>query len=120
MLTASGVQALGGGEAANGLPARVVPYWYGGPIRCLLWMGCLVKDFHQREAPSQIPLLEAFQEEGWQRHIDDPLPCTKGIDPRDRLHEAVRALNEHQVRCLLVFERDGTGEGITWRPRHER
>ncbi len=48
VLTASGVQALGGGEAANGLPARVVPYWYGGPIRCLLWMGCLVKDFHQR------------------------------------------------------------------------
>ena len=43
-----------------------------------------------------------MQEEGWPPRIDDPLPLRLG-HPEQRLHDAVKNLNRHQVNRLLVF-----------------
>lgn len=57
-------------------------------------------------------VLDAFEEEHWPKRIDDPLPG--GCDtPDTRLRETVRTLNKKQEAVL--FESDGTGEGITWK-----
>jgi hypothetical protein len=80
-----------------------------------LWLGRqLIKRFTQ-PAPNQERILAAFQEEGWPRRIDDPLPGDGRVDQHNRLREAVRSLNEHQTNKLIVFSRDGSVEGLTWR-----
>ena len=48
---------------------------------------------------------------------DSPLRPVPGRDPQERLHEGVKGLNRGQVERLLVFRRDGTGEGVTWQAR---
>jgi hypothetical protein len=73
----------------------------------------LVKEYRQR-APNQETILDAFEEEGWPPRIDDPLPRSTRIDPKERLHEAIRRLNHQKARKIL-FSGDGTGEGVIWR-----
>jgi hypothetical protein len=99
--------------SADGRAER--PVWDGG-CRRLVWRGLVVKRLRGR-APSQEAILAAFQEEGWPPRIDDPLPRTPGREPGERLHDSVRRLNGAQERPLLVFGRDGTGEGVTWEAR---
>ena len=65
-----------------------------------------------RIATNIIPILDAFQEEGWPSRIDDPL--RGGADPT-RLAAAVKSLNQGLRR--IVFGKDGSGEGIVWRSR---
>jgi hypothetical protein len=61
-------------------------------------------------AKNMIRVLVEFQESGWPRRIDDPLPN----GPNDeRLRQTVRALNS--VEFPIVFESDGTGQGICWK-----
>lgn len=62
------------------------------------------------QARNIVLILDAFQEEGWPRRIDDPLPGTGGAE---RLGNTLRRLRERL--SAITFERDGTGEGITWR-----
>jgi hypothetical protein len=104
------------GTAAGPPPAATAaaprPHW-DGQTRRLCWRGLLVKAFRQ-PAPNQELLLAALEEEGWPPRIDDPLPQERGQDPRDRLREAVKALNNNQVHPVLRFWRDGTGHGVTW------
>jgi hypothetical protein len=90
------------------------PDWDDGR-RELRWGGALIKRF-RLPAANQTSILSAFQEEGWPAHIDDPLPQVAGLDPQARLHDAIKGLNRHQVRRLLRFAADGTGEGIIWEP----
>jgi len=78
--------------------------------------GRLVKRF-RRPAANQEIILAAFEEEGWPPAIDDPLPGAPGIDPRERLHEAVRRLNGSQKDAGIHFERDGSGCRVLWRVR---
>ena len=61
-------------------------------------------------------LRSAFEEEGWPEAIDDPLPGVSGIDPYERLHDAVGRLNRAQKEASIRFERDGTGKRVLWRP----
>lgn len=62
------------------------------------------------KAENIVRVLNAFQEEGWPRRIDDPLPRRRD---QHRVHQTVRSLNSG-LR-LIRFHSDGTGEGITWR-----
>lgn len=62
------------------------------------------------QARNIVLILDAFQEEGWPRRIDDPLPGTGGAE---RLGDTLRRLREGL--SAITFERDGTGQGITWR-----
>jgi hypothetical protein len=60
-------------------------------------------------------VLLVFQESGWENPIDDPLPPTAGIDPKDRLHDTIKCLNRRQQIPLLHFGGDGTSEGVVWK-----
>lgn len=97
-------------DTTNGQRERV-PRWDATLKE--LWLGrTLVKQF-KVPAQSQELLLAAFEEEGWPPHIDDPLPPAAKIDPKKRLHDAIRRLNGNQRR--LRFSGAGDGRGVRWR-----
>jgi hypothetical protein len=88
------------------------PFWDDELKR--LWLGnALVKEYH-RPATNQRSILAAFQEENWPPRIDDPLPPFRAIDPKDRLHDTISALNRKQKRALIRFSGDGSGRGVRW------
>lgn len=60
-------------------------------------------------AKNVVMVLDCFQDEGWQRHIFDPLP---GARDQKRLHDTVASLNKNLEG--LRFRTDGSGEGICW------
>jgi len=65
-------------------------------------------------ARNQEAILAAFQEEGWSHRIFDPLPPQADIDPKCRLHDAIKCLNRLHKHQLIRFRGDGTGEGVCW------
>ncbi len=79
----------------------------------LLVRSRVVKRF-KTPALNQEMILTVFEEEGWPARIDDPLPPQTDLDPRRRLHDAIKCLNRHQVNRLIRFRGDGTGEGVAW------
>ncbi len=126
-LILQGLALLGGPELVNTaagagvLPSLhasqpgLLPQWDG---EFLYYAGELVKRLQER-ANFQRIALNAFHDAGWARRIVDPFPWDADIDPRERLHNAVTALNR-QITALLEFYRDGTGSGLCWRPRRPR
>jgi hypothetical protein len=72
----------------------------------------IVKRFRQ-PAKNQETILAAFQEDGWPRRIDNPLPGNGDTDAVDRMHDAVKMLNRHTHRLFRFFS-DGIGEGVLW------
>jgi hypothetical protein len=76
----------------------------------------LVKHF-KVPAPNQELILDAFEEEAWPAHIDDPLSPHPALDPKRRLHNAIDSLNRNQKHSLLRFHGDGRGRGICWELR---
>jgi hypothetical protein len=93
----------------------LVPHW-DRDRRELRWANQLVKQY-RLPAPNQELILAAFEEEDWPLSIDDPLPHEPEQDPKQRLHDTIKSLNRHQLRRLLVFTGDGTGEGVRWLQR---
>jgi len=91
-----------------------VPSW-DPQRRVLCYGGCVVKRFRV-PSPSQEALLSAIQEEGWPPLVEDPLPPVTGLCSKDRLHDAIKRLNGHQVNRLLHFRGDGTGTRVAWEP----
>jgi hypothetical protein len=122
VLTAKGCQAVLCQAAEPGSAACLVgscpsslvdlPYW-DAKLHQLYWRGCLVKEF-RLPAPNQEAILAAFEEERWPARIDDPLPGIVDLDPKVRLHDAIKGLNRCQSQRLLRFRGDGTGKGIVW------
>jgi hypothetical protein len=88
------------------------PHW-DGDLRVLRVGTCMVKKY-MLPSPNQETILAAFQEEGWPRHIDDPLSPKGDQDPKCRLHDTIKRLNRHQRMRLLHFSGDGTGTGVCW------
>src|SRR5262245_7929580 len=88
------------------------PHW-DAEQRLLKFSGLVVKQFLQR-APCQERILEAFEEMEWASLIDDPIPPSPGIEPRVRLHDAIKNLNLHQKNRLIRFRGNGRGSGIRW------
>jgi len=80
-----------------------------------LWArGLLLKDF-EKPAPDQDTILSAFEELGWQRRIDDPLPPKHGgRNPKLRLRDAIHRLNQGHKHNVIRFRGDYTGQGIRW------
>ena len=83
--------------------------------RRLLFGDTLVKAY-RASAPNQHRILAAFQEEEWPSRIDDPLPPSRNVHPKHRLHETIAALNSNQKNRLLHFTGDGFGQGVCWLP----
>ena len=102
------LQSAGGGQRAG----LLLPRWDGETRK--LWYGDRLVKWYRVPAICQEILLAAFEEDCWAPRIDDPLPRVNDIDPRERLHEAIRRLNGAQLVRLLTFRRDGTGFGVTW------
>ena len=105
-----------GGSGANGNSSagapQPVPRW--DMLRRELFVdGQVVKRFRV-PAPNQIAVLAAFQEEGWPPRVFDPLPPDGDQEPKQRLRETIRALNQHQRPPTLRFFGDGTGQGVLW------
>jgi len=95
--------------------AELLPVWKADCGE--LWFGGrLVKKFKQAAA-SQRAILDAFQEENWQRTIDDPLTGKGDMDRKKRLENAVQGLNAHRRNALLSFHVINAGEGVEWRVR---
>jgi hypothetical protein len=101
-----------GAGKRNGPVGRRVPRW-SATARELRVDGRVLKRF-RRPAPNLELVLAAFEEEGWPRHLDDPLPPEHGIDPQARLRDTVRRLNACQEPHKIRFESDGLGSGIRW------
>lgn len=95
--------------------AALKPTWDSN-MRQLSFRGLLVKTFRV-PARNQSMILDAFEEEGWPTHLDDPLPVQSGIDPHARLHDAINRLNRRQINEIVRFIGDGSGEGVCWKPR---
>ncbi len=93
--------------------AAATPQWdaRGRTLR----VGALVVKGYRLPSPNQEAVLAAFQEEGWPRRIDDPLPPKDDQSPKCRLHDTIKRLNRHQQHDLVHFFGDGTGQGACWR-----
>lgn len=90
-----------------------VPH-YDADRRTLFFRGKIVKQFLQPAANQEL-ILTAFEEENWPPRIDDPLPPALEIDPKKRLSDAVFRLNKRQKKRVILFQGDGTGQGVKWR-----
>jgi hypothetical protein len=73
----------------------------------------LVKHFRV-PSPNQAAVLDAFQEEGWPRWVDDPLSPLPDQEPKRRLRDTIKCLNQHQVSRAIRFHGDGTGQRVSW------
>jgi hypothetical protein len=94
------------------IDALLKPFW-DRTRRELSLHGTVVKRY-RAPAQNQQVILSAFEEEGWPKHIDDPLPVSDNIDPRTRLHDAINRLNSCQTNRLLRFRGNGAGTGVSW------
>jgi hypothetical protein len=93
---------LDGGGAGGARPSwdpRTREVWFRGR---------LVKRL-RRTAPNQECVLTAFEECGWPRRMDDPLP--RGAE---RLRETVKSLNRGQHWPALRFTVEADGRGLRW------
>lgn len=92
--------------------AQSVPTW--DPLRRELRMnGRVIKRFRWT-AKNQERILATFDEEGWPCRIDDPIPPQPNGDQRQKLRDAVRALNQSHEISLIRFRGDGSGQGVVW------
>ena len=94
---------------AEPLPASDVLSWNRDTGELFYGKQLIRRIASPQRATNIVAILNAFQEEGWPRRIDDPLP--RGSDTQ-RLREAIRTLNLGLER--IHFRADGSGEGIIW------
>jgi len=81
------------------------PHWVKTLPEHQLLLGSRVMKRVRPLARNVIRVFDAFEEEGWPQHIDDP------TDP-GKLHETLRSINGGLEG--LRFRADGTGKGILW------
>lgn len=96
---------------------REKPVW-DPEVRELRFGKQVVKRFRV-PAPMQELILTVFQEEGWPRRIDDPLPRSGEVSAKDRLHEAIKSLNRNQRPLRIRFGGNGDANGVIWEPALE-
>ena len=101
---------------ASVLQRRIArPHW--DRFQHELRLGRVIVKRFRRPAPNQELILAAFEEQDWPERIDDPLPVSLEVDPRQRLHETIKSLNQCVASAALQFGGDGTGLGVRWRLR---
>src|SRR5262245_37610918 len=82
----------------------VTPRW-DAALHELWFCNLLVKRYRQK-ADNQKAVLAAFEEQGWPKKIDDPIPGKRGFSAEKRLADTVAALNKHQISPCLKFTLD--------------
>lgn len=98
---------------ANGeVSTSSIPNW-NADLRELTLDSKIVKQF-KWPAPNQEIILDTFQLEGWRQRIDDPLSPQPNQDPKRRLNDTIKNLNQKQQQAWIRFRGDGSGEAITW------
>jgi hypothetical protein len=105
-------------DQSSSIDALKKPCWNRGR-RELCLHGMLVKRYRVPARNQQL-ILAAFEDDGWPERIDDPLPVSRDIDPRTRLHDAVNRLNSCQINRLLRFRGNGAGTGVSWELRRSK
>jgi len=100
-------------DGQEGTGVAVLPCWDQEHHQLRLG-SVLVKEFTQ-PAEIQELVFRAFEEEGWTRRIDDPLPPAMNQVPKTRLHNTIRNLNRGMKNWLIRFGGGGDGESICWR-----
>ena len=78
--------------------------------RELRFDGELVKRF-KWPAENQMRVLDAFQEQGWPSHIQDPL-LPPVLNAKQRLQDTLFCLNARHPVNVIRFRGDGTGKGV--------
>jgi hypothetical protein len=96
--------------------SRARPRW-NRQERTLSYRGETIKQFI-RDAEDQMLILDAFQEVGWFRRIDDPLPPRKGRQGREHLRKTVWNLNRLLPPGTIRFEIEPGGRGVKWVRQH--
>lgn len=99
-------------QMASAADPGIRPSWDKN-ARELRLRGVLVKQF-QVPARNQELVLDAFEEEGWPSHLDDPLPPSDELLATRRLHNTITRLNQCQTNPLIRFGADGRGLGVRW------
>jgi hypothetical protein len=100
-------------RGAGRRPAKaVVPHWDEDRSE-LSFAGHVVKRYKQ-PAPHQKTVLRGFEKDGWPSRQPNPLPAEDGVVPRQRLHDTITGLNQHQRAPLLHFFGDGSGRAVCW------
>ncbi len=97
---------------ATPLDSGVTPNW-DRETRTFMVGGFLVKRFRV-PSPNQEAVLDAFQEEGWPRSVDDPLSPVPDQQPKRRLRDTIKCLNMNQAIHAIRFRGDGTGQRVSW------
>ncbi len=89
-----------------------VPLWTGNELS---FEHRTIKRF-RRPARNQQMVLAVFQEEGWPRRIDNPIPADEKCDAQLRLHDSIKSLNRNHILdpSPIRFRGDGTGTGVIW------
>ena len=110
-------QMMGGGmretASASRQQGRLRPVW--DRDRRELRLGDKIVKRFRWPAEVQFAVLERFETLGWPDRISDPLPRDNNVDPKRRLHDAIKCLNQRRECELIGFHGDGTGSGIVVR-----
>lgn len=105
------LEALGG-EHSERDPEK--PHWdrRAGELR---FRGVVVREVPKvSRSHNIVPILDAFEEDGWPPEIDDPL-TSGGSD--DRRRRAIETLNNRMLKQWMWFECNGDGTGFRWRAK---
>jgi hypothetical protein len=86
---------------------------YDGDNRLFVWGRHLLKRFRQPSG-NQETILRAAEEMNWPSWFDDPLPKVPQMNPKVRLHDTIKWLNQRQSQYLIHFKGDGTGTRLGW------
>jgi hypothetical protein len=89
---------------------------YDAEQRLFIWGRHLLKRFRQ-PSENQEAILRAGEEMAWPCWFDDPLPHAAGMNPKVRLHDAIKWLNHRQVDYLIHFKGNGSGTRLGWEYR---
>jgi hypothetical protein len=93
-------------ERLAGLPS------YHEGHRVLWWHDLQIKCFG-REAGRQLPLILAFEKEGWKKHIANPFTEEPGRSAQEVLSRTITDINRGLLCNTIRFRRGGNG-GVMW------
>lgn len=97
------------------------PQGDGGPrwsrAEGVLFVGKVIVKKFRHPGENQYLILDAFEEEGWPREIDNPIAAGNGVDERTRLKEAVHSLNRNQLASLVKFGICRSGQRVSLKSR---
>lgn len=105
-------------ESGNSKTQNIDPHWNGKE----LWFEDRAIKRFRRPARNQQTILAVFQEEGWPKRIDNPIPANEQCDAQSRLHDTIKSLNRNHIPdpSPIRFRGDGTGTGVIWEIVSER